>query len=250
MSAVVRTIDLQQMAPLRNVTQRISRFLNDTLCGYLEPLTHLLAPHRVLGPYMEGHTRERVAGAEKNFSLLEQRYLKLCRETFNLPAKLSTPLPTIKKKLKIYPWEYHYQCADETITITSPVRWVLSYEAANDLSTLLEARRTGEKSDPEITKQLMINYLTMWITMGQQKGVKQILKDLRFNVTEATSPVAGDLPFIVINSEVPSFRPQDDLIQMVVQLSGKPVLEELMDLDAIQAIEDPLLTRLQDLARE
>lgn len=244
----IQDIDLKQMAPLRDASQRISRFLHSTLDQYLDPLMPLFAPQKVLGGYLEGFTRERIAGAQKNFVALEQRYVEVCMD-LELPHKLVAPVPAIKQRLRTYPWEYHYELLDETITVSSPVKWVLAYDHPFDLSSLLEAKRTGEKPEAGTIKQLIINTLTLWIMMGQQDGIKAILEDLRFTVTEATSPVAGDLPFIVISSAVESFRPRDELVQTVTQLSGKPVFEELVDLEAVASIPDPLVAQLQELAQ-
>ncbi len=100
----------------------------------------------------------------------------------------------------------------------------------------------------EATKQLIINSVTMALTMERAEGIKQILADLRFPVSVATSPVSGNLPYVVVDAPVESYRPQDDLITTVIQLSGRPVFEELVDLDEIDTISDPLADKIKDLA--
>jgi len=247
----VKEIELPQMAPLREVSQKIAQALQQTLTSYIAPLSPLLAPQRILGECLEGFQRERVPGADKAYAQLEAQFVQLCRNTFKFPHKLRKPLPAIKTKLEVYPWEYLYQVGDSpdnTVTISSPVRWVLAYDYPYTLSNLIKARLAGEKPQMEETKQVIINSVTLAMAMERATGIKQILADLRFPVSVSTSVVAGDLPFVVVDAAVESYRPQDDLINTVIQLSGRPVFEELVDLDEINAIQDPLAERVRDLA--
>ena len=46
---------------------------------------------------------------------------------------------------------------------------------------------------------------------------------------------------------VPAFRPQDELIRTVTQLSGKQVFEELIDVDGLPGIVDPFTASLLEL---
>lgn len=247
----VKEIELPQMAPLREVSQKIAHALQQTLTGYIAPLSTLLAPQRILGEYLEGYQRERVHGADKAYAQLENHFVQLCRNTFKFPHKLHKPLAAIKTKLEVYPWEYLYQVGgnpDNTVTISSPVRWVLAYDNPYTLSSLIKAQRANEKPAMEDTKQLIINSVTLAMAMERAQGIKQLLSDLRFPVSVATSQVSGDLPFVVVDAAVESYRPQDDLINTVIQLSGRPVFEELVDLDEINAIRDPLAEKVRALA--
>ncbi len=246
----VKKIDLQQLAHLRDVSQKISSLLHQTLTGYLAPLSALLAPSRVLGEHLDGFSRERLPGADKCFAELQASYLRVCRDFFSLPAKLRSPVPAIKAGIEVYPLEYLYTLGGEggrTIRITSPVSWVIAYDYPYTLSSLVKAQLAGEKPQPEETKQLLINSITMKMAFDRSEGIKAILTDLRFPVSVVTSPVSGDLPYTVVQAAVPSFRPQDELIQTVIQLSGKPVFEELVDLERVDSIIDPLQQSITDL---
>ncbi len=247
----VKEIELPKMAPLREVSQKIAQFLQQTLSAYIQPMSPLLAAHRILGENLEGFQRERVPGATKAYAQLEEQFVKLCRSTFKFPHKLRKPLPAIKNKLEVYPWEYLYEVGgdpDNTITISSPVRWVLAYDYSYTLSSLIKAKLAGEKPQMDETKQLILNSVTLAMMMERSEGIKQILEDLRFPVSVATSPVSGDLPYVVVDAPVESYRPQDDLITTVIQLSGRPVFEELVDLDEVDAIRDTLVEKIKDLA--
>ena len=251
----VKEIDLQQMTHLRNITQKVSQFLQTNLEAYVYPLIPLLAPDKTLGEYMEGPARTTRTGyaekAEKALNLLTERYAAICRDTFSYPTKIPTPVPAIKTKLRIYPWEYLYALGDDpaqTISVFCPTQWVLAYDLPYTLSDLHKSSLAQEKPSAAEAKQLIINSLTLWISLERLPGVKKILEDLRFPVAVKTSTVTGELPFLVISSAVESFRPKDELIQMVTQLSGKRVFEELVDQEEIDRVQDSFVAKLKELA--
>jgi len=248
-----KEIDLEQMGHLRDASQQIVQFLNTRLSGYLTTLTPLFAPRKVLGEFMESAYRERVPGADKNFAAIEKRYKGIARETFGMPSKLGTPLANIKNQLEVYPLEYLHKLNGDngqTVRISSPVKWVMAYASAYTLSDLLEQRVQGEKPESGDLKQLMLNSLTMWRLVKQSPEVARLLEDLRFSVSIETDSASGELPYVVLTSDVPAFRPQDDLIRTVTQLSGKQVFEELIDVDAIAGMPDPFTVKLQELKGE
>jgi hypothetical protein len=243
----IKEIDLQQMGPLRDASQNISKILNHRLSGYLKTLTPLFAPRKVLGEYMESAFNQCVPGADKNFSEIEEQYKSIARETFNISSKLGTPLPNIKNELEIRPWEYLHPLendANQMVRISSPVRWVLSYAGGYTLSDLLIQRSRNEITEVADTKKLLLNSLTIWKLMNLAPDIAQLLSDLRFKVSIEKTPLSGALPIVVLTSDVPAFRPQDDLIRTVIKLSGKQVFEELIDVDAMDDIVDPFVAGL------
>jgi len=243
-------INLEQMGHMRDESQHIVEFLNGKLAAYLATVTPLFSPRKILGEFMDSAFKERVPGADKNFAEIEKRYKTIARETFGMPSKLGTPLANIKNELEAYPWEYLHQLGDgndQTVCISSPVKWVISYASSYTLGDLLEQRVQGEKPEISDARQLILNSLTMWKLIDQSPDIIQLLEDLRFSVTIETSPASGELPFVVLTSDVPAFRPQDDLISKVTQLSGKQVFEELIDVDAIADMPNAFKDKILEL---
>jgi hypothetical protein len=246
----VKEINLQEMAPLRLLSQKISQFLHQRLTAYLTTLTPLFPPRRILGEFMQSAFEGKVPGAEKNLNDLQERYKNLLGKPFDLPPKLTTPIATIRNQLEVYPWEYTYQPGAEKsapVSVTTPVQWALSYVSGYSLSRLRAARFGREPQAPDEIKQFIINALTMNLLVEQSPGIRQIMEALHFPITVETSPDLGELPFVIIRSTVPAFRPQDDLIQTVTQLSGRPVFEELIDVEAIETLGDPFCRALREL---
>jgi hypothetical protein len=246
----VKEIDLEQMGQLRDVSQHIVRFLSNKLSGYLTTITPLCSPRMILGEFMESAYKERLPGADKNFAEIEERYKTIARESFGMPSKMGTPIANIKNQLEAYPWEYLYHLggdSNQTVRISSPVKWVMAYASGYTLSDLLAQRVEGQKPDIGDVKQLMLNSLTLWKLIEKSPEIAQLLGDLRFSVSIQNSSASGILPYVVLTSDVPAFRPQDDLIRTVIQLSGKKVFEELIDVDGISEIVDPFKTSLLEL---
>ncbi|MCP3869013.1 MAG: hypothetical protein GY703_13115 [Gammaproteobacteria bacterium] len=238
----VKEIDLEQMTALRSASQKFSQVLHNTMMGHLKTLTPLFAPRKVLGEFMESAFKEKIMGAEKNFTQLEGRYKTLCKDTFGIPSKLSTPISNINNQLELYPWEYIYRMGEDgsqTVSITSPVSWVLAYTGRYNLSNLLADHLQGEKVGYDDLKSLILNSLTLWLVVERSPGLKKLFEDLRFPMSIETTQIAGDLPFVVITSPLSSFCPQDALIQTVTQLSGRPVFEEFIDVEELNSLEDP-----------
>lgn len=242
-----KEIDLQQMEQIRDASQHISQILSRRLSGYLKTLRPLFAPHKVLGEYMESAFNQSVPDADKNFSEIEAQYKSIARETFNIPSKLGTPLPNIKNELAFHPWEYFHQLNNDTkqlVRISSPVKWVLSYVGGHTLSDLLLQRTRQEPPDTADVKKLLLNNLTICKLMDLAPEITQLLADLRFKVSIEKIPLTGELPYVILTSDVPAFRPQDDLIRTAIKFTGKQVFEELIDVDAISGLDDPFVTLL------
>jgi len=242
-----KEIDLQEMGTLRDASQRISQLLTRRLSGYLSTLRPLFAPHKVLGEYMESAFNQAVPGADKNFTEIEEQYKYIARETFNISSKLGTPIPNIKNEIGIRPWEYLHSLdndPNQVVRISSPVRWALSYSGGHTLNDQLIEKTRSESLDVADVKKHLINSLTICKLIDHTPDIVQLLSDLRFNVSIEKTSLSGELPYLILTSDVPAFRPQDDMIRTAIKLSGKQVFEELIDIDAIRDMDDPFVLAL------
>ncbi len=248
----IKEIQFEEMSALRERSQKIGSLLSEDLRAYTKTLTALCAPRKVLGEFMQSASRDKVVGAEKSFALLEERYKAVMRDAFGLSAKLSTPLPAIHNKLSLTPW-----CYSEVLTgssspliFSTPVRWVLSYDCSYDLRDLITDRIKSEELRYEEVSPFVVRALVAWLLFEQSPELKRILSGLGFDVSlEVLPEISGDLPYVVLTSTVPAFRPQDSLVSMVSQLSGGSSFEELVDVDGIKAmpfvLKDRLLAQLE-----
>jgi hypothetical protein len=196
--------------------------------------------------------KEEVAGADRAFAQLQETYRGVCGKPFALPPELAQDvLALVENRLELYPWEYPYQARSEretrTVTLTSPVRWVLTYSSGVTLSQLLQTMASKEPRRSDVIRQFVVNALVMHFMLARYPGITQLLTDLRYQLHTDKIPGLGELPLVTVASCLPSFRPADDLILTATRFSGVPVFIELIDIDALHTLQDPLKLRIEEM---
>ena len=230
----VKEVELSDLATLRERSRRVSDRLRRRLTGHLETLAPLMAPRHLLGEYVESAFRTRVAGADARFATLEERYREIGRRHFGLTDKLGAPLARLRHKPVLRALESRYTLADGgEVTLSSPVRWTLGFDTRYGLSNLLADQVEGVKPDPEALREFVVHSLLMWLVIDNAPGLQRLFSDLGYQVTIDTPPDIGGLPVVVVSANAPAYRPGDAVIAEVVRLSGKPVFEELIDIDRL-----------------
>jgi hypothetical protein len=242
----------EQLAELRDKTEAIAQLLQKQLKAYLETLRPLLAPRRLLGKYTG--VKEDVVGADRAFAQLQEQYKGVCAKPFALPPELDDgPLSNIDNRIDVYPWEYTHQAKSERETkpvmMTSPVRWVLTYSSDYTPSQLIQTMAGKEQRRADSVRQFVVNMLVMQAVLAKFPGITQLLTDLRYEIRTEKSASFGELPLVTLRSCLTSFRPVDNLILAATRLSGVPAFIELIDIDAVHSLSDPLRLRIEDLLR-
>jgi len=243
---------LEQLAGLREKTEKVSKFLLDRLQDYLETIRPLLAPTRVFGKHVRSAMREDVAGADAAVRKLCEKYNAVCSRPFSLSPDLAdNAVADLEGRIQLCPWEYTHEAKSgsesKRITITSPVKTVLTYKTSYTLSQIrLAVEGKGDRRQNDM-REFLVATLAMQSTLEKFPGIVRLLKDLRYDVQVDKCPGLGDLPFVVISSCVPSFRPADDLVLATCSLSGVPAFIELIDTDAARQIADPLKPRIAEM---
>ena len=196
--------------------------------------------------------KEDIAGADKAFAQLQEQFKAVCNRPFALPAELDDgPVANIDSRIDLYPWEYTHQAKSERetkpVTIASPVRWVLTYSSEYTPSQLGQTLAGNEPRRSDSIRQFVVNALVMHAVLAKFPGVTQLLTDLRYEIRTEKTASLGDLPLVTIRSCLPSFRPADTLILAATRLSGVPAFIELIDIDAVHRLQDPLRLRIEEL---
>jgi hypothetical protein len=154
-------------------------------------------------------------------------------------------------RLELHPWDYTHEARSERetrrIEMTAPARWVLSYGAEYDLARMKRAVSGREQGQPEFIHQFVMLALTLRLVIARSAPVVDLLAALRFRV--AVEPVAElhNLPVAAIEFALPSFRPPDELILTATALSGVPAFIELIDVEEVRNIPDPIKARIESL---
>jgi len=247
-----KNLTFKQLPELREKTEAISKLFEQQLRQHLETLRPLLSPRRLLGRYVGGN--EEVPGAEKAKELLKARYSNISKKPLLLSSNFPEDLFShLDSRLTLHPWNYTHEARSDnetqTLTLTSPVKWVLSYRS--DL-TLAQAREAVTSQEDHLKKSLRLfalNALVLDLLLKTYSGLSALLAGLRFEAQSEMQEGLGELPLMVIHACLPSFRPADDLILGATRFSGVPAFIELIDLDSIHNLADPLKSQLEALIR-
>jgi hypothetical protein len=243
-----KALSLQDLPELRRKTEAVSRFLKDQVAAHLETLRPLYAPERILGKYAGGKTE--AGGSEKALADLRQSYAPFAARPYDLPETLDLNwLTLVGSALDLHPWEYLHPVQGKSISMTSPIRWVINYRTNYTLAQVRNVLGGREAARPEYLRQFAINALVLQLVLSRSPGVGRLFQDLRYELKTETIPDLKGLPIVTITSCLTSFRPADDLILAATAFSGVPAFIELLDLEAVQTPKDTLKDRLEELLK-
>jgi hypothetical protein len=245
-------MSLDELLDLRELTERISGFLQKRLKGHLATVSPLLGPARVFGKHVGA--RDPVGRADEALGQLSEKYKQVCGGTFDLKQELDeSVLTAIGATIEVYPYEYSFEAkgarASKVVSMTSSVRWVVTYGSEYSLAQLRTLMfGPGDRRSPAV-RQFVVNALAFQIVLGRATGISQMLKDLRYDID--VQPLQGleKLPMVTMTLPLPSFRPPDDLLLTAIRLSGVAGFIELIDPAAISKMEDPLRTQIEALTQ-
>ena len=240
--------DLDGLLAYREITERISGFLNKRLRGHLSALSPLLTPARMLGKHVGA--REQGPRADEVFAELSEKFQPCCGSPFNLKPDLDQEsMSSIGSKIQVYPYEYNYEAqgskSAKAVSMASPIRWVVTYGSEYSLTQLRSVLAAPGEHRP--IRQFVLNAVTFQVILGRSPGLAQLLNDLRYEIHVQALPGLEKLPMVTIGVRVPSFRPPDDLLLTAIRLSGVSSFIELIDIDAVRSLEDPLRTEIEAL---
>lgn len=243
----------QSLLARRKLTRAIGDAMRGQMAGYLAVVTPLLKPTAVLGEYVHGGQREPNRKAERAYKELQALYETVATVApFNLPHELKPPLNVGAASLEITPVDYEHVATSgsmtRTIAVRSPLTWVLCYSGFAP-ARLRELLGSKLRSNDEL-QRVVLSYLVMHVVINEQPGVKQMLEALRFPITTSRFPECGALPITRIGLAVSTSRPPDDVIVQSAELTGVDAFEEVVDVDDVARLGDPLREQLLALARE
>jgi hypothetical protein len=247
-----KPLTFPELTELRRKTDIVSKFLQEQLAAHLETLRPVLSPERVFSKYFGA--RGDHALADRALAQLQQNYRPFSSRPFDVPSEFDPQwLTLVGARLALHPWEYVHEVKTDretkTITMASPVRWVVSFTSTYSLAQVrLGIAGKGERRVEHI-RQFVVNALVTQLIMSHATGLAALFGDLRYQLHTDFAPDLPKLPLTTIAFSLPSFRPADDLILAATTFSGVPAFVELIDTDAAADLQDPLKTRLQELVR-
>jgi hypothetical protein len=243
---------VKSLLVLRKLTRAIADVARAQVTEYLATLTPLLQPQAVFGEYIQGAQREPSPKADLAFKELKALYETISpAKPLNLRRELTPPFSFINQTLEITPLDYVHVVSAESgnrkITVRSPLTWTLTYGgfAPPRLQEVLDQQVRGDE-----LQRWIVSYLLIHLVMKYRPGVVQILDGLRFPVTTSTTPEFGPLPMTRIGVGISTVRPSDAVVLESAELTGMDAFEEVVNVDDIQRLPDPLKERLLEIARK
>ena len=243
----------QSLLVLRKLTRAIADIARAQMTEYLATLAPLLRPKVVLGDYVEDGSKESTRRSDKAFKELQTLYEKVAAtKPFALPRELTLPLRLAGTGLEITPVDTPHVIQSgsdtRTIMVRSPLTWTLTYAgyAPTRLPELLKAKlRTSDE-----LQQLVISYLLMHVVTTNSPGLMSALDALHFPVATTTVPEFGPLPITRIGVAISTTRPSDEVILQTAELTGMDAFEEIVNVQDLSRLRDPLKDRLMDAVRQ
>ena len=245
--------DTKRLLVLRKLTRNIADLMRGELKGYLATLNPLLRPRNVLGEHVKSEVKEYVKGAEAALKDLQTLYAKVASaKPYGLPPELNSPLEVSSTSLEITPVEYVHtaqaNAQTKTVTINSPLRWVLSYSGFSPkrLRELLAERVRV----PQMIAEYLQHALMLQTVVFHQPGLGELLGALRFPISSGPAPGFGELPLTYISSAISTVRPPDEVIIENTEVSGMDAFEEVVNLDDITGLRNTFREKLTELVEE
>jgi hypothetical protein len=245
-----KQLTLEELPDLREKTERVSSVMLARLRRQLDVLRPLLGPVRIFGRYMGGGVKEEVTGGHEAWTKLQELYKAACGRPFGLQPELeSSALEGMDPRVDVHPWEYAYEIAGQkerkTVTVTSPLRWLLTYRSGYSLNQVRqELALTGERKQQPL-RQFLVSALALNLLLEKSPGLAKLFADLRYSIQAQTVPGFGQLAMTTVAAPIASFRPADELIISSTRLSGVPAFIELIEPGAVAEMADPLRDEIQ-----
>lgn len=244
--------DIQKFLKLRKLTRAIAELLRGQLTEYLATIAPMLRPKSVFGEYLQGGSKETVRGADKAFLQLQRLYTSVASaKPYNLTTELQAPIHLESSAVEIAPVEYAHVVsidgASKTIAVTSPLKWVLTYSGFS-LAKLQELLSNRNRMNEE-THQFVLHYTALHTVVNSHTGLPRLLEALRFPLSSGHFPQFGEMPILCISAPVSTLRPSDELIIESTEISGRDAFEEVVNMEGLRNLRDPLKAQLVEIAR-
>jgi hypothetical protein len=238
---------------LRKLTRAIADVVRAQMTEYLATLAPLMRPKMILGEHVEDGTKESTRRSDKAFKELQSLYETVSTaKPFNLPRELTLPLRLVGSGLEITPVDTPHVIKSgtetRTIMVRSPLTWTLTYSGypPTRLPDLLKAKlQTGDELG-----QLVVSYLLMHVVTQNSPGLMNVLQALHFPISTTSLAEFGPLPITRIGVDITTRRPPDDVILQSAELTGMDAFEEVVNVQDLTHLRDPLKERLLELARQ
>ena len=244
--------NIQSLLALRKLTRAITDVVRVQMSDYLKTLTPLLRPQVVLGEYVQGGHKETARRPDKALKDLQALYEAVApTKPFYLQRELNPPFDLPRVGLEITPLDYVHVAQDggtgRRIKVRCPLTWVLTY--TDFPPTRLQELLENKSRDAGEVQRFVVSYLVLHLAT-QDAPLMKIFEALHFPITTTKSPLFGELPITRIGLPVGTTRPSDAVVIESAELTGMDAFEEVVNVEDVKGLGDPLKERLLDIVRQ
>ena len=243
-TAPAEALSIDQLLHLHTLTKEVSKLCHKQLRAHLDTIALLFRPRRILGEAIEGSERESAGGSERTLAELRDLYRRIAVRPFDLRPELTLPLESVSTQIQLYEWEYLHDIKTDrgwrTIRVTSPLTWVVTYSSTYSLSMLRQVLAGQEERDPEAVRAFVLRACLMHLHFTKLPAIAELLAGLRYRVEIRRSPQLGELPLVTLSPAFSTIRPPDNLVTMASGLAGGTSFAEVLDLETVRKLRDPL----------
>ena len=248
----ITNMDIQRLLDLRKLTQAVSRQYESKLKSHLVTLAPLFSPLPLFGEYARGGKKSSGSHAEKAYRELCARFQSIANQKpFSLDLDLTPPVDLFAATPSLTPIEYDYTIhsgeANHHVSVTSPLRWTLSFPEAEP-KRLMELTTDDRSQAKETLNHALLQAIAMAILIEQRPGLTNLFQDLRCPLQTIRFDELGGLPFISISAPIGTRLPSDEIILQNTQLTGIPSFEEILDINDIRNLSDPVQREFLSMA--
>ena len=242
-------MDISELLTQRKRTRAIAEVLARELDSYLQAVAPLMNPRSVFGEHVHGSQRNISPQGSKALDTLKAQYDAVRqRAPFNLRQHFDSPITMLATAPEIHPVRFRYTAkaggTEKRLLVTSPLRWVLSYEGFG-IDRLRGALKEGDSHDGPSLQDHVLHQLMLAITLQLKPGIGTLFAALRFPLTVEHWDEFGALPIVVISAPLATHLPEDGVIIDSTEISGSSDFEEIVVDDPSGRLPDPLNDRIQ-----
>ena len=237
-------LELAQLTSLHSLTKEVAQACLRHLKAQIEAMAPLFRPRRYLGDHIEATGKEAVPGADRNLADLQELYARVAVKPFDLRPELRVPLESVTTQFQFDEWEYTHATETDrgwqSIRVTAPLTWAVSYTTSYSLSTLRSVVAGSGQRDIDAVRAFVLRACLMSELFVKIPALTDLLEGLRYKVEVRKSSQLGDLPLVTISAPFRTFRPSDPLVAMASGLAGGASFAEILDVESVRTLSDPL----------
>jgi hypothetical protein len=252
----------KRLLALRKLTRAVADLLRERTTQYVNTISPLLRPRVALGEPADAGTKDPLQIADKTFKELQSLYEQVATaHPYSLRRDLKPPLDIVSWNVELWPVEYIHHAraegAEKNVRVVSPLKWVIGFSGISrgDMTrTNFSPRRLRElladrARDAEELRQLVLHYLVMHLAVARAPGLSKLLGDLHLKLASEQFSEFGALPVPCVRSEISTLRPPDDVLIEHTEIAGTDTFEEVVRVEDVVALRDPVRDRLVELAK-